>query len=250
MKIALIGYGKMGHAIEKIARERGHEIVAIIDVDNQDEFDSDAFRSADVAIEFTVPATAFNNYVRALGQGVKVVSGTTGWTERMLEIKEMCDKNGATFFWTSNFSIGVNIFFALNSYLSKLMDKFTQYTPAMEEIHHIHKLDHPSGTAISLARGIIGATGRIRSWTENPQAEADELVIAHRREGDVPGTHIVRWDSPTDTITIEHRAKSREGFALGAVVAAEWVATQTGFLTMSELMERIVGDKKLTDIIK
>lgn len=250
MKIALIGYGKMGHAIEKIARERGHEIVAIINVDNQDEFDSDAFRSADVAIEFTVPATAFNNYVRAFGQGVKVVSGTTGWTERMLEIKEMCDKNGATFFWTSNFSIGVNIFFALNSYLSKLMDKFTQYTPAMEEIHHIHKLDHPSGTAISLAKGIIGATGRISSWTENPQAEVDELVIAHRREGEVPGTHIVRWDSPVDTITIEHRAKSREGFALGAVVAAEWVATQTGFLTMSELMERIVGDKKLTDIIK
>ena len=250
MKIALIGYGKMGHAIEKIARERGHEIVAVIDIDSQDKFDSPEFKSADVAIEFTVPAMAFDNYVRAFERGVKVVSGTTGWTERLPEIKEMCDRDGATFFWTSNFSIGVNIFFALNAYLSKLMDKFTQFRPEMEEIHHVHKLDHPSGTAISLARGIIGATERISSWTENPEAAADELLIAHRREGEVPGTHIVRWDSPVDTITIEHRAKSREGFALGAVVAAEWVATQKGFLTMDELMERIVGDKKLTDIIK
>lgn len=248
MKIALIGHGKMGRAIEQIALQRDHEIVAIIDVDNREDFNSDAFRSADVAIEFTTPATAFDNYMEAFRQGVKVVSGTTGWVERMPQVKEMCDREGATFFWTSNFSIGVNIFFALNAYLSKLMDHFAQYTPSMEEIHHIHKLDHPSGTAISLANGVIDNTSRISSWTEKDPA-AEEIFIGHRREGEVPGTHIVKWDSPIDTITIEHRAKSREGFALGAVVAAEWAAGQTGFLTMHQLMEKIVGDKKLLDII-
>lgn len=248
MKIALIGYGKMGHAIEKIALGRGHQIVAVIDADNIDQIDSDAFRSADVAIEFTTPATAFDNYLRAFAQGVKVVSGTTGWTARMDEIEELCRKGEATFFWTSNFSIGVNIFFALNAYLARIMDKFPQYEPSMEEIHHIHKLDHPSGTAISLADGIIHATDRVNSWTEQAP-ESGQINIAHRREGEVPGTHIIRWDSEVDTITIEHRAKSRDGFALGAVVAAEWVATQTGFLTMHQLMERIVGDKKLIDLI-
>lgn len=250
MKIALIGHGKMGRTIERIARERGHEIVAIIDVDNPQDFDSPEFKSADVAIEFTTPATAFDNYMRAFARGVKVVSGTTGWTDRMPEVKDMCENHGATFFWTSNFSIGVNIFFAVNAYLARLMNNFPQYRPEMEEIHHIHKLDHPSGTAISLARGIIEGNRRVDSWTESPDAPQSELLIRHRREGEVPGTHIVSWDSPVDTITIEHKAKSREGFALGAVVAAEWVADQTGFLTMDRLMEKIVGDSKLTDIIK
>jgi len=250
MNIALIGYGKMGRTIEKIARERGHKIVAIIDADNIADIDSDAFRSADVAIEFTTPSTAFDNYLKAFAQGVKVVSGTTGWTSRIDEIKEKCMNEGATFFWTSNFSIGVNIFFALNAFLARMMDKFTQYHPSMEEIHHIHKLDHPSGTAISLARDVIKATSRIDGWTEESPAGEDQLVIDHKREGEVPGTHIVKWDSAVDTITIEHQAKSREGFALGAVVAAEWVATETGFLTMEQLMERIVGDHKLIDIIK
>lgn len=249
MKIALIGYGKMGRTIEKIARERGHEIVAIIDIDNTDDMAGEAFRSADVAIEFTTPATAVDNYLRAFASGVKVVSGTTGWTERMPEIKALCDKGDATFFWTSNFSIGVNIFFALNKYLSRLMEKFPQYRPEMEEIHHIHKLDHPSGTAISLANGIIASNDRVSSWTEESPAAEDTMIINHRREGEVPGTHIISWDSPVDTITIEHKAKSREGFALGAVVAAEWVAGETGFLTMDRLMERIVGDKKLIDIL-
>jgi dihydrodipicolinate reductase len=241
MKIALIGYGKMGRTIEKIARERGHEIVAVIDVDNQSEFDSDAFASADVAIEFTTPATAFDNYRRAFARGVKVVSGTTGWTDRIDEIRRMCDEEGATFFWTSNFSIGVNLFFAVNAYLARLMQNFPQYTPSMEEIHHIHKLDHPSGTAISLAKGIIESNSRFNSWTEERPAAADAVVIDHKREGEVPGTHIINWDSSVDTITIEHRAKSREGFALGAVVAAEWVAGEKGFLTMDSLMKRIIG---------
>lgn len=247
MKIALIGYGKMGKTIERIARQRGHEIVSIIDIDNQFDFDTDAFRSADVAIEFTTPATAFQNYVKAFEQGVKVVSGSTGWISRIDEVKKMCEDTGATFFWTSNFSIGVNLFFALNKYLAALMDNFTQYTPEMTEIHHVHKLDHPSGTAISLANGIIDNCTRITGWTEEEPAEG-AMRINHKREGEVPGTHIINWDSEVDSIEIKHEAKSREGFALGAVVAAEWVATQSGFLTMDMLMHRIIANTKLIDI--
>lgn len=251
MNIALIGYGKMGHAIEKIARERGHNIVAIIDIDNIADFDSDAFRSADVAIEFTTPKSAFDNYLRAFNQGVKVVSGSTGWTERLDEIKQICADKGATFFWTSNFSIGVNIFFALNKYLAAMMAGFPQYQPEMTEIHHVHKLDHPSGTAVSLANGIIAENRRIDAWTEDPEkASNSDMLIRHERIGEVPGTHSIKWDSPVDSITITHEAKSRLGFALGAVTAAEWVATQSGFLTMDMLMHRIIDDSRLLDILK
>ncbi len=247
MKIALIGYGKMGKTIEKIALDRGHEIVSIIDIDNQQDFDSDAFRSADVAIEFTTPATAVDNYYKAFAQGVPVVSGSTGWTARMPEIKAVCDKGEATFFWTSNFSLGVNLFFALNKYLSALMDNFENYRPEMKEIHHIHKLDHPSGTAITLAEGLIGNVARLDAWTEE-NASDSQLLIKHEREGEVPGTHIISWDSEVDTITIEHKAKSRQGFALGAVVAAEWVKNQKGFLTMDQMMHGIIRDSHLLDI--
>ena len=248
MKIALIGYGKMGKTIERIALNRGHEIVSIIDINNVEDFDSDAFRSADVAIEFTTPHTAFDNYLKAFAQGVPVVSGSTGWIERMPEIKEICKKEDATFFWTSNYSIGVNIFFALNKYLSALMDNFTDYTPLMKEIHHIHKLDHPSGTALTLAEGLIDNVNRIDNWTEESDCNKNQLFIDHEREGEVPGTHIISWDSQVDTITIEHKAKSREGFALGAVVAAEWVATRSGFLTMDELMQNLLQKSHLLNI--
>lgn len=248
MKIALIGYGKMGKTIERIAKERGHEIVSVIDIDNQQDFDSDAFRSADVAIEFTTPATAVDNYYKAFAQGVPVVSGSTGWTTRMPEIKAVCDRGEATFFWTSNYSLGVNIFFLLNKYLSALMNNFPSYRPSMEEIHHIHKLDHPSGTAITLAEGLIANTNRISGWVEE-DAKPSDLPIAHRREGEVPGTHIITWESDVDAITIEHRAKSREGFALGAVVAAEWVNGRKGFLTMDELMRGLIRDTALLDIV-
>lgn len=230
----------MGRTIERIARERGHEIVSIIDVDNQADFDSPEFRSADVAIEFTTPATAFDNYLKAFERGVKVVSGSTGWTARMPEIEQMCQDGKNTFFWTSNFSIGVNLFFALNSYLARLMNGFPQYQPYMVETHHIHKLDHPSGTALSLANGIIDNCDRIDRWSEDPEGP-DALVVNHIRRGEVPGIHSITWDSPVDEITITHSAKSREGFALGAVVAAEWVVSQTGFLTMDMLMKRIIG---------
>lgn len=245
MKIALIGYGKMGHAIEKIALQRGHEIVAHVDVSCGDaEIDSDAFRSADVAIEFTTPATAFGNITAALAEGIPVVCGTTGWTSRIGEIKAICDSGNGTFFWTSNFSLGVNMFFAVNRYLAALMAGFPQYRPSMKEIHHIHKLDHPSGTALTLAEGIMEEDPRIGCWSESI-GDDNTLLIGHEREGEVPGTHIITWDSPVDTITIEHRAKSREGFALGAVVAAEWIKDRKGFLTMPEMMEGLVSDASL-----
>lgn len=244
MKIALIGYGKMGHAIERIALDRGHEIVARIDIDNAADFDSPAFASADVAIEFTTPATAVDNYLHAFKAGVPVVSGTTGWVDKMPQIKDMCADKGATFFWTSNFSIGVNIFFALNKYLAAIMAKEPQYIPSMTEIHHIHKLDHPSGTAITLAEGMIENNPNLKSWTESEDPAQDELPIAHIREGEVPGTHIVKWDSPVDCITLEHRAKSREGFALGAVMAAEWISGKSGWLTMDMMMKDILTPSK------
>lgn len=241
MKIALIGYGKMGHAIEKIAKQRGHEIVAVIDENNLSDFDSEAFRSADVAIEFTSPASAVENYLKCFRRGMKVVSGSTGWTAEMERVKKECAANEGTFFWTSNFSIGVNVFFALNRYLAKLMAPLAAYSPELMEIHHIHKLDHPSGTAISLAKDIESGSGRIEAWTES-EKEVNEstMLIKHEREGEVPGTHIVSWESPVDSITIEHRAKSRDGFAVGAVMAAEWVADKKGFLDMTQFMNHLL----------
>lgn len=237
MKIALIGYGKMGHAIEAIARKRGHEIVCIIDVTNQEDFNSNAFRSADVAIEFSTPSSAYSNYMNAFKQGVKVVSGSTGWLDKINEIKNLCENDNATFFYSSNFSIGVNIFFAINKYLAKIMNRFPEYDVTMNEIHHIHKLDHPSGTAISLADGIIENLARKDAWTEDAGAASDKLFINHEREGEVPGTHIIEYKSDVDRIVIEHEAFSRHGFALGAVVAAEWMKDKVGFHTMDEMMD-------------
>ncbi len=234
MKIALIGYGKMGHVIEEVALSRGHEIVCRIDKDNQEDFESIAFKSADVAIEFTAPTVALNNYRRAFAAHVPVVSGTTGWLEHLPEIRQACDE-GQTFFYASNFSLGVNIFFAVNKYLAEVMNHFPQYSVDIEEIHHIHKLDHPSGTAISLAEDIIEKLDVKSSWTEAiPHAE-NEVYIAARREGEVPGTHTITYDSEVDTLRITHEAKSRKGFALGAVVAAEFTVGKQGFLTMKDL---------------
>lgn len=243
MKVSLIGYGKMGRAIERFLLERGHEVVCRIDAGDEELFNSAEFRSCDVAIEFTCPAAAIGNYKLSFEAGVKVVSGSTGWTAKLDEVKALISQNNATLFWTSNFSIGVNLFMKVNAYLAKLMNSFSQYAPAMNEIHHIHKLDHPSGTAITLAEGIIENTDRITAWGE-PEGDgsnigADILPIAHEREGEVPGTHIVSWTSPVDTITIEHRAFSRDGFALGAVLAAEWVVAhpeQGGLLNMQNML--------------
>lgn len=236
MKLALIGYGKMGRTIEKIALSRGHKIVSIIDVDNQNDFTSEAFKSADVAIEFTMPTVAIQNYRKAFEAHVPVVSGTTGWLEHLLEIKNACE-NGATFFYASNFSLGVNIFFAVNKYLGKIMKGFPSYQVKIEETHHIHKLDAPSGTAITLAEDIIKTIGRKNKWTGNQDAKDDEIEIKSIREGEIPGIHTVIYESDVDTIKITHDAKSRAGFALGAVIAAEFTCGKKGFLTMQDMLK-------------
>ena len=241
MKIALIGYGKMGHIIERIALERGHEIVSKVDVDNQDEFESETFASADVAIEFTVPNKAVENYRKAWAAGVPVVSGTTGWNAVLPELKEEIAANGYTLFWASNFSLGVNLFFELNRRLAQMMNRYANYDVAMTEIHHTEKKDAPSGTAITLAEGVLENLDRKEEWVlvDSQQSTVNsQLGIEALREGKVPGTHIVSYDSAVDTITIKHEAKSREGFALGAVVAAEFlVGKPAGFYSMSDLIK-------------
>lgn len=225
----------MGRAIEQIARSRGHEIVSIIDIDNPEEFESEAFRSADVAIEFTAPSVALGNYRKAFAAGVPVVSGTTGWLEHLPEIKAACEQ-GQTFFYASNFSLGVNIFFAVNKYLARIMNQFPAYDVAMEETHHIHKLDAPSGTAITLAEDIIERIDRKTAWVEGRLPVAGELGIKAVRRDEVPGIHTITYESEVDTITITHDAKSRMGFALGAVVAAEFTCGKKGFLTMQDML--------------
>jgi 4-hydroxy-tetrahydrodipicolinate reductase len=237
MKIALIGYGKMGKEIEKIAIERGHEIVSRIDINSTDTFDSDAFRSAEAAIEFTVPEAAFDNYMNCFQQNVPVVSGTTGWLDKLPQIKELCQTEGKTFFYASNFSLGVNIFFAINKQLALLMNKANGYDVKMTEVHHTQKLDAPSGTAITLAEGIIDNYAPKHAWTlANDNAEDSELQITALREGQVPGIHTITYDSEVDEITIHHSAKNRKGFALGAVLAAEFVKDHKGFLGMNDLL--------------
>ena len=235
MKIALIGYGKMGKTIEQIALQRGHQIVSIIDINNTADFDSEAFRSADVAIEFTTPATALGNYMRCFAANVPVVSGTTGWLQHLNEVKAKCEQEGKTFFYASNFSVGVNIFFALNRYLAKIMNGFPAYDVRMTEVHHIHKLDAPSGTAITLAEGILDNVERKERWTLETAEQPTDLPIHAIREGEVPGIHEIIYESEADTISIKHDAKSRAGFALGAVIAAEFTAGKKGFLGMNDL---------------
>ena len=235
MKIALIGYGKMGKTIEQIALQRGHQIVSIIDINNTADFESEAFRSADVAIEFTTPATALGNYMRCFAANVPVVSGTTGWLEHLDEVKAKCEQEGKTFFYASNFSVGVNIFFALNRYLAKIMNGFPAYDVRMTEVHHIHKLDAPSGTAITLAEGILENVERKERWTLETAEQPTDLPIHAIREGEVPSIHEIIYESEADTISIKHDAKSRAGFALGAVIAAEFTAGKKGFLGMNDL---------------
>ena len=237
MKIALIGYGKMGKTIEQIAISRGHQIVSIVDISNPEEIESEAFKSADVAIEFSTPATAYSNYMKAFAAGVPVVSGTTGWLDKIDNIKNLCKEEGKTFFYASNFSIGVNVFFALNKHLAKIMNNFPAYNVSMTETHHIHKLDAPSGTAITLAEGIIENIERKNQWTLDKEEQPGDLAIYAIREGEVPGRHEIVYESEVDTINITHDAKSRQGFALGAVVAAEFTAGKKGFLGMDDMLK-------------
>ncbi|NDW12101.1 4-hydroxy-tetrahydrodipicolinate reductase [Bacteroides sp. 214] len=237
MKIALIGYGKMGKEIEQTALSRGHEIVCIIDVNNQEDFQSEEFRSADVAIEFTNPTVAYGNYLKTFAAGVKLVSGSTGWmSEHGEEIKRMCAQEGKTLFWASNFSLGVTIFSAVNKYLAQIMNNFSEYDVTMSETHHIHKLDAPSGTAITLAEGVIENLERKNKWVkEEEKHTTSELPIESIREGEVFGLHSIRYDSTADSITITHDAKNRKGFALGAVLAAEYTKNHQGYLGMDDL---------------
>jgi len=237
MKIALIGYGKMGKEIERIAKERGHQIVSIIDVNNEADFGSDLFKSADVAIEFTTPHTALNNYRKCFAANVAVVSGTTGWLEHMDEIKDACEKDGQTFFYASNYSLGMNVLFELNKHLAKIMNQFSNYNVKMIETHHIHKLDAPSGTAITLAEDIIEENDRKSRWNLENEENPSDLAIEVIREGEIPGIHEIIYESTEDIISIKHDAKTRTGLALGAVLAAEFTFGKKGFLGMKDMLK-------------
>ena len=250
MKIALIGYGKMGKMIEQIALSRGHEIVSIIDIDNQEDFNSPAFASAEVAIEFSAPHVVYGNYLCAWEKGVKVVSGSTGWLkEHGDDVRRACNEEGKTLFWASNYSIGVAIFSAVNKYLAKIMNGFEQYDVEETEVHHIHKWDHPSGTGITLAEQIVANLDRKKDWqmgtltqpdgTVVPaeSSDKDRLTINSVRRGEVPGIHSITWDSEADQITITHDAHSRKGFALGAVLAAEYTSQHSGLLTIDDMFK-------------
>lgn len=236
MNIALIGYGKMGKTIERIAVTRGHKIVARVDPFNGEDFSAPGLATADIAIEFSRPETAFNNYLECFKLNLPVVSGTTGWLDKLGEVKAMCEK-GQTFFYASNFSIGVNILFVINEQLAKIMNKYPQYEVDITEVHHTHKLDAPSGTAITLAEGIFENLSRKSKWELDKQSSADAIAIKAIREGEVPGIHTVKYESEVDEITIHHSAKSRDGLALGAIIAAEFTQNKKGFLSMKDLLK-------------
>jgi len=236
MKIALIGYGKMGKEIEKIALDRGHEIVLKIDITNPEDLTRANLQKADVAIEFTIPASATTNYRLCFEAGIPVVSGTTGWLEKIAEVHQLCKTLNGTFFYTSNYSLGVNIFFALNKKLAELMSGHSEYTVEMKEIHHTQKLDAPSGTAITLAEGILENIPEKKVWVNHSTTQTNELGIISEREGQVPGTHIINYDSEVDYIEITHCAKNRKGLAFGAVLAAEYSFGKKGILSMNDLL--------------
>jgi len=234
MKIALIGYGKMGKMIEDIALKRGHEISFRIDIDNQVDFEKLSPQNTDVAIEFTTPHTAYDNVMKCLSKNVNVVCGSTGWADKLDEVKQYSISNGLGFLWASNFSIGVNIFFKVNQYLAALMNKTTGYEPEITEIHHIHKKDAPSGTAITLAEGLLENYTSKKEWKLNPGHGDNILTIKAERTGEVPGTHIIKYDSEVDFIELTHCAKNRKGFAMGAVVAAEFLKGKSGIYNMTD----------------
>jgi len=237
MKIALIGYGKMGKEIEKIALERGHEIIYKFDVVDRESFTKENLNNVDVAIEFTQPESAYNNYLKCFEANIPVVSGTTGWLDKLPDIKSQCVQNGKTFFYASNFSIGVNVFFKLNKHLAKLINKIEGYDSSISETHHTEKKDAPSGTAITLAEDLIENSDKKKTWVKENAVNNSELVIRSFREGKVPGIHTVKYESDVDYIEIKHSAKNRKGFAIGAVLAAELTQKKSGFLNMDDLLD-------------
>ena len=236
MKIALIGYGKMGKVIEEIAIEKGHEIVLKIDINNADEFNQANISKADVAIEFTGPHSAFDNVIKCLQFNIPVVCGSTGWLEKWNEAKEICEKNNGTLVYSSNYSIGVNLFFELNIYLAKLMNKHPDYDLTLKEIHHTQKKDAPSGTAITLAEQVLAHINTKKSWVNHPSDNKEELEIVSERIDPVPGTHSIKYHSSIDDIEIIHTAHNRKGFAGGAVLAAEFAISRKGVFSMKEVL--------------
>ena len=236
MKIALIGYGKMGHAIEEIALQRGHEIVLKVNIDNLEDNTIENLRKADVAIEFSGPESAFDNLHKCLDAGVPVVSGSTGWLAKLDVIKQKCLQLNGSFLYASNYSIGVNIFFAVNDRLAELMAAHAQYEVTIKEIHHTQKLDAPSGTAISLAEQVLTHSKSKKNWKNEPSDNSSDLFIESERVDPAPGTHHVKYDSEVDTIEIIHTAHNRKGFASGAVLAAEYIAGRKGIFTMKDVL--------------
>ena len=236
MKIALIGYGKMGKAIEEVALDKGHEIVLKIDVQNNEDFTKENLQKADVAIEFTGPHSAYENVKKCIQSGVPVVSGSTGWLEKWNEISALCDTNNGSLVYSSNYSIGVNLFFELNKQLAKLMEPYDSYDVNMKENHHTEKKDAPSGTAITLAEQILANLGRKNQWVNSPSSTPSDLLITSERIDPAPGTHTVTYQSPIDTIEITHTAHNRKGFATGAVLAAEFAKNKSGIFTMKEVL--------------
>lgn len=244
MKIAIIGYGRMGRLIEEVAKNRDLEISCIIDADDIDKFSSEEFRRSDVAIEFSTPDSAVDGILACFAAKVPVVVGTTGWDSSLPDIKSMCEKGAGTLLYASNFSIGMNIFMAMNRYVTKIMDTFDSYNPSLTEIHHVHKLDHPSGTAVTLANQLTALSHRFKKWVEKEFGEKPEdgfLPVYSKREGEVPGIHTITWESDCDSIIMTHDAKNRLGFARGAVSAAQWLAGRQGFFSIGDFLSDVTG---------
>ncbi len=237
MNIAILGYGKMGKEIEIIALERNHKVPLIIDIENESELTGKNLLNIDVAIDFSMPGSAYSNIVKCFEANTPVVSGTTGWLDKMDKVISMCREKGQTFFYASNFSLGVNIFFELNRNLAGMMNAFSEYDIAIEEMHHTQKLDAPSGTAIKLAGDIISVIDRKNKWELNKASESHSIRITAIRKDNIPGIHTITYDSPVDFIEIKHSAKSRKGFALGAILAAEFIKDKKGYFTMKDLLK-------------
>ena len=236
MKIALLGYGKMGKAIEEIAKERGHQIALKTDSNNSKFLNMSSFNNIDIAIDFSTPATAQQNIEVSLKSKTPIISGTTGWLNNINEVHKLCISEDSAFLYASNFSLGVNLFFELNKNLAKLMSKYSDYNVSIKEIHHIQKLDAPSGTAIKLAEQIISESENKNKWVLENASKNEELTIEALRENKVPGKHTIKYQSEVDTLSISHQAHSRKGFALGAVIAAEWMQNKKGIFSMKDVL--------------
>ncbi len=237
MKTAIIGYGKMGREIEKILAERGHETVLVIDAENAADLDAHHLADVDVALEFTTPATAYENIRTCIECGTPVVSGTTGWTTRLPELEALCREKGGALFYTSNFCLGVNLLFKLNRQLAAMIDRIGGYEVEIEEVHHVHKKDAPSGTAITLAEGIIDNLHTKTGWVNDAPTAPEQIAIRSVREGEIPGIHTVSYESEDDRIELRHTIKNRRTLALGAVIAAEFLCDKRGVFTMNDLLE-------------